>query len=145
MKKIKLSQGEFAIVDSEDFEKINQHNWYCDNNRAVRNSKMVSYQRGKKILMHREVMGASDGSQIDHINRNPLDNRKINLRIVTASQNQMNRVVGGVYWHKRAKKWQVTISKNRKQRHIGYFESKEVAVKARREAERKYFGEYAHD
>jgi hypothetical protein len=143
MKKIKLSQGKFAIVDDIDFESLSKFNWYCDNNRAVRNATMVNYKRTKRILMHRQIICAPEGIIVDHINMNPLDNRRENLRLANRSQNGMNRIVKGVYWHKRIKKWQASITKNRVQIHLGYFETKEQAQQVRLEAEVNYFGSFA--
>ena len=89
--------------------------------------------------------------KIDHI-RGPCNNNKINnLRLATHSQNSMNRVnlgsnnnsgYTGVDWNKRLKKWRARITINGVQKHLGYFTNKEDAIKARKEAEIKYFGEF---
>ena len=88
---------------------------------------------------------------VDH-KHNPKTNNKIdNLRLANNSQNQMHRVnlnrnntsgVIGVYWNKKAKKWYSKIYYHSSQKHLGYFINKEDAIKARREAEIKYFGDF---
>ena len=83
-------------------------------------------------------MGAKPGEVVDHINRNRLDNSLENLRIVTQSENvfnkshQKNNKSGyrGVSWTSREQKWRAVISKNKKQKHIGYFENKDEAYAA---------------
>ena len=75
---------------------------------------------------------------VDHINGNPLDNRKSNLRICTNAENQRNKGVyknnksgyKGVHWFKRDKKWQAQIKHNNKSIHIGLYEDKEEAARA---------------
>lgn len=63
------------------------------------------------------------GMQIDHINRNKLDNRRVNLRFVTPQQNLLNRVRTGSYFHKVSKKW---VSQHASH-YLGMFPSKEEA------------------
>jgi hypothetical protein len=83
---------------------------------------------------------------IDHKNGNHYDNTIENLRLVTHAENSRNRSTPkdntsghiGVYWRKEKKKWQVQIGSNGKTIHIGYFKNKEDAIKARKEAEKKY-------
>ena len=87
---------------------------------------------------------------VDHIFHKKYDNRKSQLRIVTNSQNQMNRnvpiqnVTGfrGVSWHKRKNAWIAQIGLNGKLKYIGIFKKFEDAVNARIKAENHYFGEY---
>lgn len=87
--------------------------------------------------------------QIDHINRNRLDNRICNLRDVTNKQNMQNagkysnNASGhtGVYWNKRDSKWQAKIKHNRKNISLGYFDKLEDAVAARKAAEKLYWSD----
>jgi hypothetical protein len=87
----------------------------------------------------------------DHKDCNPFNNRKENLRPATKSQNATNRSkqsnntsgVVGVYWHNRDQIWGARIGVNKKNIHLGYFVDKENAIKARLNAEVKYFGEFA--
>ena len=95
-------------------------------------------------------MNCPDDMVVDHINLNPLDNRKMNLRICTKQQNEMNRPlrnnntsgITGVSLYKQTNKWRAYIEYNQKYIHLGLFDTKEDAIKARKQAEIKYFGEY---
>ena len=106
-KHIPLSQGKFAIVDEDDYWKLSKFKWSLDGDGyAIRgrtgSTKGISYTRFirvqgeniklRNIKMHQEIISAPDGLVCDHINRNKLDNRKSNLRIVTIGQNCMNRI-----------------------------------------------------
>lgn len=104
-----------------------------------------------KTMLHRMIIDAEDGEIVDHINRNPLDNRRENLRIVTQAQNvinkgkQSNNTSGhtGVDYDKRTKSWKVRINIGKKMIWLGRHKQLEDAVNARKEAEKVYFGEYA--
>lgn len=157
MEKIKLTQGQFAIVDDEDFEEINKHKWYSlfnkgtDSFYAVRSD--YSGEKKKLIRMHRQIMNSQKEMHTDHINHNTLDNRKCNLRSCTNSQNQMNAKMRsdntsgttGVIWHKATKRWRGQIKINQKHAYLGYFKNKQDAINARKEAEIKYFGEFRYN
>jgi len=89
--------------------------------------------KGKHYRLHQLVYLYYHGhipDQLDHINRNPFDNRIENLRPATSSENARNRKifennksgVKGVCWNKRINKWGVSCSLNKKQNHLGYFE-----------------------
>lgn len=151
MKKISLTQGKVALVDDIDYEYLNQWKW-C----ASRNSNTFYAQRrirkdgGKwtTTSMHQVLAKRlSFKHQADHINGNGLDNQRSNLRDSTNKQNQENRGVPnnntsgckGVHWYKRYSKWQSRICHNGERIHLGYFDSLEYAMKARLEAEDKYF------
>jgi hypothetical protein len=91
------------------------------------------------------------GKCIDHIDGDKANNKIDNLRLASNVQNGMNRVnlpsnntsgVRGVCWHKRLKKWQVQIIVNKVYKYLGLFTNKEDAIKVRREAEIKYFGDF---
>ena len=140
------SQKEFYI-DKEDYELVKQFTW---NTKTDSDYLQTNYQR-KKFSLHRLIMKVNNPKQqIDHINHNVLDNRKCNLRIVTNSQNQMNRNkpkqntsgVRGVYWHKNKKQWQANIQVDNKLLYLGIFDKKEDAIDARLKAEKQYFKQY---
>lgn len=134
MKEIQLTQGQVALVDDEDFERINAHKWRALWNSgsktfyAIRTSPRVNGER-HAIWMHREIMRASDDDDVDHIDHNGLDNQRQHLRLCTHGQNcanrrmQANNTSGlkGVCWNKEKCKWQAGITVNRKLRHLGYF------------------------
>jgi hypothetical protein len=160
-KKIKLTKGKFAIVDSEDFECLNQWKWSCDdNNYAVRHEQKSEYGNNPRrmIKMHSLINKTPKGSQTDHINRNTLDNRKLNLRISTFSQNQANTSIRkentsgykGVARYNDNKKytnnkpWGARLIVKGKSFFRGMFQTKEEAAEAYNELAKKYFGEYAN-
>ena len=96
MKKIQLKHGKFTLVDDIDFKSLNQNKWYILFDRQKdRLSAVVRVVRkdGNKrsVFMHRQILGVKPGEIVDHINHNPLDNRRENLRIVTHRQNCQNR------------------------------------------------------
>lgn len=154
MKKIPLSQNKFALVDDEDYEGLYKYNWFYVNEYAVRTKLIFEMEKQpqKTIRMHRVINNTPDGFETDHINHNKLDNRKVNLRNVTRSQNAKNRKkkakasseYKGVYWHKNRKKWSVRIFFNKKRFYLGSYISELKAAKIYNQAAKKLFGEYAY-
>jgi len=102
--------------------------------------------------MHREILDAPDGMQIDHVNGNGLDNRVANLRLCTATQNQRNAVkrangssrFKGVDWNKRQKKWRARITINKRTILIGRYCDEFRAAKAYDKKAIELFGEFAN-
>ena len=145
MKRIKLTQGKFAVVDDENYEYLNQFSWYVTSNGYARRT----IRRGKKnqyIRMHNEIIGTQKNKETDHINRNKLDNRKDNLRIVTRSENSLNKDLQknntsgykGISWNKKEKKWYSCIKINEKTVSLGRYKSIQGAWLARIWGERLY-------
>lgn len=139
MKEIPLTKGKIAIVDDEDFEWLSQYNWVCDSTGRAACSLYLGGGRErpirKTILMHRLIVGATDGEEVDHINLNPLDNRRSNLRKATRAQNEWNKPArGGASKYKGVSrfrdKWQASISYQRKQLYLGLFDTEEEAAHA---------------
>lgn len=141
-----FNEEEFYF-DLEDYDLIKDYCWHINDD---------GYVVSTNVLFHRVVMGLPDVCfEIDHIHgeatRN--DNRKHNLRLTTKSQNMMNvglrsrnkSGVTGVIWHKRRKKWRAFITINQKLIELGFFNNFEDAVKARKEAENKYFGKFSYN
>ena len=90
---IPLTKGLFAIVDDEDLEELNKFKWCVTFNGAKYYAcRMPSRKLGKRkvILMHRQLTNAPPGMDVDHINGNPLDNRRENLRVCSHADNQKN-------------------------------------------------------
>ena len=150
-KKIPLTQGKVALVDIEDYEWLNQWKW-----QAHKNTKGFFYVAGRNKKqkfqsMHRKIMKAPKGMEVDHINGDGLDNRRNNLRTCSHSQNIMNSKMRidntngykGIRYHKQNKKWQARIKKNKKDNHLGYFTTPQEAALAYNEAAKKFFGEFA--
>lgn len=149
----KQAYGKYAIVDDDDYEKINSTRWNCNSfGYAVRVQRTKQdYNKKEVLIMHRLIMKAEKGELIDHINGNKLDNRKENLRFADKSKNAMNmhRVYGkipykGVYFDKSKNLYTVRIVIDGKHTHIGRYKTPEEAAKAYDEAALKYYGEFAN-
>jgi len=89
----KLSSGLICIIDDEDYSIFASYKWHSfkKHNTFYVRTNVGYYPNRYPILLHRLIMNAPKYMQIDHINKNGLDNRKCNLRIVTASENCKNR------------------------------------------------------
>jgi hypothetical protein len=150
MKEIQLTQGQFALVDDIDYKHFNQWKWHAQKKGstyyAVRTEGSVFK---KRFIMHREIVNAPKGMDVDHHNGNGLDNRRANLRICTRAQNLSNRynknVSGykGVVWQEHARKYKAQITRNSKVAHLGYFDNPIEAAQAYDRAAKEYFGEFA--
>jgi hypothetical protein len=90
-KEIILNHGEIAIVDDEYYEKLSEHRWTI--NKCGRGLKYALYtdKCNKKNYMHRMIMNAENGMDVDHINGDGLDNRRCNLRICSRGENLSNQ------------------------------------------------------
>jgi len=157
------TKGEEFWFDKEDYELVKDYMWrFGTGGYLVALPLHTDNYEKYQIQFHRLVMGVLDKDwndvMVDHIvhntmSENKYDNRKINLRLVTRSQNNENAHirsdntsgVKGVCWHDRQKAWASTIFVNGKTKHLGYFTDFELAVVARKAAERKYFGDYSID
>jgi hypothetical protein len=139
------------LIDDEDFNLINQYNWYLHNRtKYVRGRLKGSKQTDKFVSMHRAIMKVLNNKsvEIDHKNHNKLDNRKENLRICNRSENTSNRTAYGVSKYlgvcKFKDQWKAGIGHNGKNEHIGIFKKEEDAAKAYDKAAKKYHGEFAN-
>lgn len=137
-----------VLLDSDCYELVRKYRWHINNNGYVYCNK-----NGGNTTMHRLIMGSpSKMYEVDHINGDKIDNRKCNLRIVNRQQNSMNKKpnklnksgYSGVWWNEKRCVWESCITVDYKIIHLGRYKIKEDAIKARKEAEEKYFGEYAH-
>ena len=110
--------------------------------------------KGNRYLTHRFLYFCYNKKLpefVDHADRDRLNNSKENLREATHQENMRNRSVhsnnkskvAGVCWNKRREKWQVEISIDGTNKFLGYFEGKADAIKARKDAKIKYFGDFA--
>lgn len=124
--------------DVDDWERLNKHTWH------EHNGYIESKINGKEVKFHKCILNTPPGFEIDHINKNPSDNRKENLRIVTHTGNMANLSVyktnktgcKGVYPYRRGYCAQINI--NKKRIFLGAYKTLEEAIRARKEAEMKY-------
>ena len=150
-------KGEEFWFDLEDYDKIKDYCWYYDDQGYVKSDIYIE-NKHLSISLHRLIMDFPERKEVDHIIHLPkgqkkFDNRKLNLRIVTSSENQMNKHkqrnntsgIVGVHWHSRDGVWEAYISYNNKQIYLGRFNEKEDAAVIRKIAEDKYFGEHSFE
>lgn len=142
----------YAIIDKEDYEIVKDYKWH--GRKSMYTTYVLTNIKGtrKKLRLHNIILPCNSLYEVDHINHNGLDNRKDNLRIVTRSQNNMNQKTPvnntsdhtGVSFNNQHKKWEAYITVNRYTYKLGMYLNKCDAVKARKEAEIKYFGEFRY-
>jgi len=133
--------------DLEYYDKIKNYCWHVDKDTNY----VFTTFNDKTIYMHRLILDLEEGDlYVDHINHKTNDNRKINMRKTTHQENLFNQKlksnntsgVTGVGWLSKYDKWRAYITLDYKFIELGTFYIFEDAVKARKEAEIKYFGEY---
>lgn len=145
------SKGDEFYFDLEDYDKIKDYCWHISNGYVhahyIKNGKKTSIVMHQLILPNAKVVDHKNGKS----SRN--DNRKDNLRECTTSQNAMNvglrsnntSGVTGVYWIKSRNKWRASICLNGKNKYLGHFSDFNDAVTIRKQAEKKYFGEFRYN
>jgi hypothetical protein len=134
-----LPSGRSFFIDKEDYEFVSTNYWHS------LSGKELYLKSTKHGFLHRYLLKdkLNEKLQVDHINRNRLDNRRSNLRIVTQAENLHNKSryksnksgYPGVKWNKRLEKWQAQITRNGVRRHLGVFNTKHEAIVARKLAE----------
>lgn len=142
------------LIDIDDYYRLLKFGRYWFVSKRVFNGREESYveskANGETIRLHNFIMNPAEGEVVDHINGDTMDNRKQNLRITNEARNAQNRAtprnntsgVKGVHFNGRMNKWVARIGYFGKRIHLGAFDSFEEAVKARKEAEEKYYGEF---
>lgn len=159
VKAIYLGKGQYTIVDSDDIERLVTKKWWVRYNHAgypyaKSNTSTGPYdEHGRKrtsLAMHRFIMNAPSGMQVDHINHNSLDNRKTNLRICTHAQNRMNskKKSGTLSKYKGVQKnyhkWTAHIKHGQKQFYLGSFPTEEIAAMVYNNKAQELFGDFAN-
>lgn len=132
---ITLNKNLFAIIDTEDIERVEEFQWH-----SIRTGSDVYAKSSNGIYMHRFILSAPNHLLVDHINFNGLDNRKVNLRLCTKRQNQAHcrkRITNtsgytGVYWDVSRNKWHSQIGVGGKVIALGRFENLGDAIEARK-------------
>lgn len=150
---VPLTKGFVAVIDAADVGFVGQFNWQVRVRKnsvyAVRAGLRRQGEKGIKYL-HRELLAAPYGVEVDHRSGDGLDNRRKNLRLATVAQNRRNQRTGkantsgikGVSWHKRVKRWAANITVNGKALHLGYHDTKELARAAYAAASAEHHGEF---
>lgn len=142
---IYTAKGEAIYVDNEDVPKLSAYSW-CLNKAGY----PVARIDGRVVRIHRYLLGPSEGEIIDHINGNPLDNRKSNLRKCNNTQNARNCKLGknnktgytGVSLTPEGK-YKARIMADRREIRLGHYLAKDAAIVARMSAERDFFDSFA--
>lgn len=153
---IPLSRGLWMLVDATDYERIGAVQWSAGRNpddEARYAIRTVYIPRRRTEYAHRIIMGLPPGRtpQVDHINRDTLDNRRANLRICNRDRNVHNtglRVDNtsgfkGVSWHLNKTQWQVRITDHGRRHSLGYFNDPIEAAHAYDTAAIRLHGEFA--
>lgn len=152
MRLLDLPHGFQTVIDDDDWPLISTLTVYRGVNGYAYYSK---WENGKSVprTLHGLLMKPTKGMHVDHINGNKLDNRRINLRVVTPQQNQLNRQgpnrnntsgVRGVNYCPQlsaSRPWRAQITVNGKNSHLGLFATRDEAIAARRAAELEKYGE----
>jgi hypothetical protein len=156
----------FAIVDDEDYENVCQWKWRAKiiegkmyvvrsvNTKLGPGSRKNPNVKTETVSLHRFLLSPSAGMVVDHINGNPLDNRRENLRVCSTMENVRNRMKGakttsskykGVYWNKHKGAWvaKIRVTGRHSQMDLGKFRCEEDAARAYNAAAVKYHGEFA--
>lgn len=153
MRYIELTRGYVAIVDDCDYEAIAKYKWRAfPNKNTCYAARSVYLSEGlcRDIFMHRQLMNAPKGMQVDHRDGNGLNNTSYNLRLATHQQNQRNKRLQrnntsgfkGVSWYKKESLWVANISVNGRTITLGRFPTAEAAHAAYCEASAKYHGPF---
>lgn len=145
--------GAYALVDAQDADLVLPYRWQLQSSvygtrYAIRFKKRNRVST--KFYMHREILGAAAGLEVDHINGNGLDNRRQNLRLVSHQENMMNRAGSfktsrykGVHRDRARNKWAAKIKHNQRIAFIGRFDDEIEAACAYDVAARLIFGRFA--
>jgi hypothetical protein len=157
MKEIQLNNGMVALIDDDDYEKVNCLKWraLCSKNKHTPDKWYATCNIKTNIIiyLHRFILNVHDSrTHIDHKDGNGLNCQKGNIRSCTQSQNNKNitpRTGGtskykGVWYFKKNRKFTAKICINRKQTYLGSFLKESDAAKAYNDAAIKYYGEFAY-
>jgi hypothetical protein len=152
-----LKSGHVVFVDDEDAYLLNHLPWRAmpvDSLFYVTATMqfLIPTREHYTVLLHRLILDAPDGMDVDHKNHNGLDNRRANLRVCTRQQNLANCRPGrnntsgykGVSWSKQHRKWASYITVDYKKRHLGLFMEKRDAATAYNSAAFEAWGEFAY-
>lgn len=134
------------FIDKEDLPIVEKYNWYMTSKGYI-----CSHINGKSIQIQNVILPPQENKVIDHKDRNPRNNRKINLRYATKAENNRNTNLSinntseiiGVNWREDQQRWIARITVDYIRKNLGSFVKKEDAIIARLKAEKEFFGEFA--
>jgi hypothetical protein len=152
MREIKLTRGKVVIVDDKDFETLSVFKWFCGSDGYAHRWLRVSEgaTKHKLVHMHRVVINAPIGMDVDHKNYDKLDNRSENLRICTRSQNiarahpHSKNGYKGIWLHKPTNKWVAHIWYGGKNHNLGCFKTASEAAMAYQNSANEIYKDYAY-
>lgn len=144
----------YCQVDDEDFETLNQFKWYADfvpSDGKFRARSRLGGNVKSPVLMHRFILEVKPNMLVDHVDMNPLNNQKTNLRVTNKANNMKNRNkqnnntsgFKGVSWNKKDKKWRATIQCDGKWKFLGNFDTEYEAANAYDDAAEELHKQYA--
>lgn len=154
-RKNSLKKPEWTIIDLVDLEKVSSFHWYwraiwCHKNNTyyAAHTENHDFEGSIWIFLHNIITNhiSNKSTEVDHKDIDSLNNKRINLRIVTRQINSFNKNINknnvsgvtGVCWHKSTKSWRAYIMLNRVHIHLGLFKDKQKAIEARSKAEDAY-------
>lgn len=153
MKYIPLTRGKVAIVDDIDYPELSKYKWQYSILKSTEYARRGVFVEGKTktIRMHRQIMGVIKGQEIDHLNRNGLDNRRENLRICTRAENVRNvrkrkdspNEYKGTHFVEWKQQWLARIQIKGRRIAQGYFKTELEAAKAYDKLAKKHHGVFA--
>lgn len=152
---IPLTQGQVTFIDDEDENLVSRYSWYAWKHRNTYYA--ATHVRGLNglqttVSMHRIIMDAEPGKEIDHRDHDGLNNQRYNLRQCTRQQNGSNQlkqkrkttsIYKGVSWNKQKRKWTSYIKVSNKTIHLGCSIDEDLAAELYNKAAINYFGEFA--
>lgn len=155
---IVIISGKECIIDDSDLQIINGKRWIvtsCNGKQYVRFNYSDTIDGKRKqihLYLHRHLLSAPKGMEVDHINGNTLDNRRSNLRVCTHRENIRNKKTPshnksgykGVSYSARYKKYMVCIKMNGKTLHLGGFADPKEGYEVYKAKALELFGEYAN-
>lgn len=142
---LQTNKGQSFTIDTSDLEKVLRYTW------CIGKTGYLVANDGKKVIkLHRYLLDAKQGKVVDHINGNPLDNRRTNLRICSTRENSRNCKLSsnnttgfsGVSLTPNGK-YRARIMVDNQEIRLGHYDDVEQAAVARLSAENKYFGDFA--